>query len=208
MNNEVILTCSYCGNKTPHVIKTEISSSEKIYDFNGESLGEMETYYYLTECKTCKGISLYGDWEASDDPGNLREAKLLYPAPRKLGEAIPKEIRKSYEEAKKIEKISPNAFAVLIRRSLELLCRDQKAKGNNLKEQIADLSERGLIPNTLVEMAETLRFMGNIGAHKIESNIDQTEISAIDDFLIAMLEYVYVAPHKIKKFKDSISKKK
>jgi len=137
----------------------------------------------------------------------FKKATLLYPAPRALGEAIPKEIRKSYEEARKVEKISPNAFAVLIRRSLELLCKDQKAKGNNLKEQIADLSERGIIPKPLVAMAETLRFIGNIGAHKIEVNIDLEETSAIDDFLVAMLEYVYVAPDKIKKLRDSISMK-
>jgi hypothetical protein len=161
----------------------------------------------LTECKTCNGISLFSDWEASGNPGDLQKASLLYPAPRELGEAIPKEIRKSYEEAKKVEKISPNAFAVLLRRSLELLCRDQKAKGKNLKEQIADLSKMGLIPNTIVEMAETLRFIGNIGAHEIEVDIDQGETSAIDDFLVAMLEYVYVAPNKITKLKDSISKK-
>jgi len=56
-------------------------------------------------------------------------------------------------------------------------------------------------------MAETLRFIGNIGAHEIEVDIDQTETRAIDDFLVAMLEYVYVAPNKIKNLKDSISKK-
>ena len=207
MNNEIILICSHCGNKTPHLIKTQISSHEEVYDSNGECLGEIKTYYYLTECKTCNGISLFSDWEASDNPGDLQKASQLYPPPRELGEAIPKEIRKSYEEARKVEKISANAFAVLIRRSLELLCRDQKAKGNNLKEQIADLSERGIIPNKLVEMAETLRFIGNIGAHEIEVDIDQTETRAIDDFLVAMLEYVYVAPNKIKNFKDTIAKK-
>jgi hypothetical protein len=207
MNDEIILICSHCGNKAPHVMKTQISSREVVFDMNSEPLGEIENYFYLTECKTCNGICLYSDWEASDNPGDLQKASLLYPAPRALGEAIPKEIRKSYEEARKVEKISPNAFAVLIRRSLELLCKDQKAKGNNLKEQIADLSAKGIIPTTLVEMAETLRFIGNIGAHKIEVDIDLEETSAIDDFLVAMLEYVYVAPNKIKKLRESISKK-
>jgi hypothetical protein len=207
MNNELILICSHCGNRTPHVIKTQTSSCEEVFDINREFMGEIDNYYYLTECKTCNGICLFSDWEASDNPGDLQKATLLYPAPRALGEAIPKEIRKSYEEARKVEKISPNAFAVLIRRSLELLCKDQKAKGNNLKEQIADLSERGIIPKPLVAMAETLRFIGNIGAHKIEVNIDLEETSAIDDFLVAMLEYVYVAPDKIKKLRDSISMK-
>src|SRR4030043_1210772 len=121
MNNEIILICSHCGNRTPHVIKTQTSSREEVFDINSEPLGEIENYYYLTECKTCNGICLFSDWEASDNPGDLQKATLLYPTPRALGEAIPKEIRKSYEEARKVEKISPNAFAVLIRRSLELL---------------------------------------------------------------------------------------
>jgi hypothetical protein len=207
MNNESIVTCPHCGNKTLHVIKVQTSSSEELYDTHGEFVGEIDNYYYLTECKTCKGICLFTDWAASTNPGNLAEATLLYPSKRKLWETIPSEINKSYEEAKKVEKISPNAFAVLIRRSLELLCRDQKAKGSNLKEQIADLSFKGIIPNTLVEMADTLRFMGNIGAHEIEFDFDESEIQAIDDFLVAMLEFVYVAPNKIKNLRDSISKK-
>lgn len=207
MSSESIITCPHCGNKTPHVIKTHTSSSEKVYDTHGEFMGEFENYFYLTECKTCKDICLFTDWEASENPGDLAEATLLYPLKHKLGETIPSEISKSYEEAKKVEKISPNAFAVLIRRSLELLCRDQKAKGNNLKEQIADLSAKGIIPNTLVEMADTLRFIGNIGAHEIEFDFDKSEIHAIDDFLVAMLEFVYVAPNKIKNLRDSISKK-
>ena len=96
MNNELILICSHCGNRTPHVIKTQTSSREEVFDINNEPLGEIENYYYLTECKTCNGICLFSDWEASDNPGDLQKASLLYPAPRALGEAIPKEIREKF----------------------------------------------------------------------------------------------------------------
>ena len=207
MSNESIATCPHCGNKTSHVVTSQTSSREKVYDTNGEFIGEFDNYFYLTACKTCNEICLFSDWELSDNPGNLNEAVPFYPYKRKLAEAVPKEIRKSYEEAKKVEKISPNAFAVLTRRSLELLCKDQKAKGNNLKEQISDLSAKGNIPSTLIEMADTLRFLGNIGAHEIEFDFEKSETQAMDDFLVAMLEYVYVAPNKIRNLLDSISKK-
>jgi hypothetical protein len=143
----------------------------------------------------------------SDNPGELKTANLLYPHERKLDSAIPEIIKKSFEEAKRVERISPNAFAVLVRRSLELLCKDQNAKGTNLKNQISDLCSRGVIPETLMEMANTLRFLGNLGAHEIDFDFERQETQAMQDFLVAMLEYVYVAPGRIKSLQESIEKK-
>jgi hypothetical protein len=55
-------------------------------------------------------------------------------------------------------------------------------------------------------MADTLRFIGNISAHEMKISLEKLETKAMDDFLLAVLEYVYVAPNKIRKFKDSITK--
>jgi hypothetical protein len=207
MSDECILICPHCGNETPHTIKARVTSEADAYDSDGEFLFTYEDYYYLTCCGTCKGVSIYTDWEMSDKAGELKSANLLYPHEPKLDQTIPEIVKKSFEEARRVERISPNAFAVLIRRSLELLCKDQNAKGTNLKDQISDLSNRGVIPQTLMKMANTLRFVGNLGAHEIDFDFERQETQAMEDFLLAMLEYVYVAPSRIKSLEVSISKK-
>lgn len=204
---EHIVRCPHCGNETPHIVEAQTSSNEELFDSDGELMGGFENYFYLSRCATCKNISLFSDWELSTKPGSLKEATLLYPSKRKIDDIVPKAIKDSFEEAKKVEKISPNAFAILIRRSLELLCKDQKAKGGNLKEKINDISLKGIIPATLTEMAEALRFLGNLGAHDIEFNFEREETQAMEDFLVAMLEYVYVAPDRIRKLTESVNKK-
>jgi len=57
-------------------------------------------------------------------------------------------------------------------------------------------------------MGDTLRNLGNLGAHSSEYNFDYVEIEAMKDFIIAMLEFVYVAPAKIEELRKSIEKKK
>jgi hypothetical protein len=204
---EHIVRCPHCGNEVPHTVEAQSSANEELFANDGDSVGVFESFYYLARCTTCKNISLFSDWDFDEAPGDLKRAALLYPSKKRLDNVVPKAIKDSFEEAKKVERVSPNAFAVLTRRSLELLCKDQKAKGGNLKEKIHDLSLRGIIPATLTEMAEALRFLGNLGAHDIEFDFEREETQAMEDFLVAMLEYVYVAPDRIKKLTDSVSKK-
>lgn len=138
----------------------------------------------------------------------MEHAHVFYPLIKRASKEIPKIISETYYEALKVEKISPIAFSILIRRTLELLCKDQNAGGNNLKLQLKNLADKNIIPNTLFEMGDTLRNLGNLGAHSSEYNFDYVEIEAMKDFIIAMLEFVYVAPAKIEELRKSIEKKK
>jgi hypothetical protein len=88
-----------------------------------------------------------------------------------------------------------------------LLCKDKSAVGNNLKDQIDDLAAKNIIPLTLSQMGHTLRTLGNIGAHASEYKLDITEVRAMRDFIVAMLEYVYVAPAKLENLRGSIKTK-
>ena len=53
----------------------------------------------------------------------------------------------------------------MVRRVLEELCKDQKAKGGNLKDRIAALARIMIIPTELLEAADHLRLLGNDAAH-------------------------------------------
>jgi hypothetical protein len=207
-SKELILECHHCGNKAGHHLLCQADSMSVTYSMdNPPETDTIDCTYYLTRCKTCNGISLYYDDELDEHPGYINEAYLCYPSIIRPSEEIPAVIRKTFNEALKVERISFDAFAILIRRALELLCKDKQASGRNLKEQIEDLARKNIIPITLSEMGHTLRTLGNLGAHGTDYTLDITEIRSMRDFMFAMLEYVYVAPAKLNKLKESIKKK-
>ncbi len=205
---DLILYCNHCGNTSGNILLCEAPSSSTAYSIEDSDEREsIECTYYLTRCKTCGGISLYYDCEYDEHPGYITEAFLCYPAIKELGEEIPIAITRTYYEALKAEKFSSDASAILIRRALELLCKDQQANGRNLKAQLDDLAHRNIIPNTLVKMGDALRILGNLSAHATDYKIDASEVYAMKDFLFAMLEYVYTAPTKIDKLQKSMAAK-
>lgn len=202
---EQLTTCPHCGNDTIHEILYSITTTDKAYSTNNpEDFIFFDISYYLTMCKTCLNISLFYDTEDDENQGELNDAYICYPKQKNLGNEIPESIMQNYREAIKIKNISSTAFAVMIRRGLEFLCKENSAKGQTLKKQLEDLGAKGIIPSTLAEMGNTLRFLGNIGAHATKYKIDRSEVQAMDDFFIAMLEYVYVGPAKLARLKESI----
>ena len=204
---EQTTTCQHCGNKTPQVFKFEITSIEDISLSDG-SIHPIKIYYFLVQCKTCEKVSLYSNWEVAADPYYLENALCLYPKIEKISSSVPDIIRQSYNEAKKVEKISPTAFVVLIGKSLECLCEDKKAEGNNLKNKLDDLAKKGIIPKTLLKMGHSVRLLRNIGAHPSDYDITPEEVKIISDFFVAVIEYVYVAPEKIKNLEEKLKRYK
>ena len=66
--------------------------------------------------------------------------------------------------------------------------------------------EKGEIPPVLAEMATILRLLGNVGAHLTEEPVKPPDTWVIDDFFRAVIEYVYVAPSRIKEISDGLKK--
>jgi hypothetical protein len=60
------------------------------------------------------------------------------------------------------------AAAIMVRKTLEELCADQKATGKNLKERIKALGTKVMLPKELLDGLDDLRLLGNDAAH-IES---------------------------------------
>jgi len=60
------------------------------------------------------------------------------------------------------------AAAIMVRKTLEELCRERGAKGSNLKERIRQLGSKVVLPKELLDGLDDLRLLGNDAAH-IES---------------------------------------
>ena len=82
----------------------------------------------------------------------------------------------------------------MVRKTLEELCRDRGAQGDNLKKRITNLGAKVVLPNELLEGLDDLRLLGNDAAH-IESQqfnqIGQEEIEIGIDFTKEVLKATY-----------------
>jgi hypothetical protein len=204
MEDHIIL-CRNCNNETVQDIISTVDSKGIWYSsVKPEETEEFDEHYVLTKCRTCKRISLYF---AINDINDVSEWSLCFPNFREFTDDVPQRVLKIYNEALRVELVSQTAYSILTRKVIELLCKDKGAKGKDLKSKLKSLVDRNIIPKPIYEMADSIRIIGNIGAHDEEVKLNMFEIQTIKDFIMALLEYVYVAPSKIKKLKESIERK-
>lgn len=82
----------------------------------------------------------------------------------------------------------------MVRKTLEELCLDRQATGNNLKERIRSLGGKVVLPQELLDGLDDLRLLGNDAAH-IESQefnkVGQEEVEIGIEFTKEVLKAVY-----------------
>ena len=115
-------------------------------------------------------------------------------------EYIPEPIRRDYEEASLILERSPKAAATLLRRCLQGMIHDfWEIKEKNLNAEITRL--KGKVSPTLWQAMDSLRKIGNIGAH-MESDvnliidIEPDEAKKLLRLIEMLFEKWYVERHK------------
>lgn len=108
---------------------------------------------------------------------------------------LPKPVQNALEEAIKCHALRCfTASAIMVRKTLEELCADMKAEGGNLKERIASLGTKVILPKELLEGLDALRLLGNDAAHigsKTYEAIGPEEVEVGIDFTKEVLKAVY-----------------
>jgi hypothetical protein len=207
--------CSHCGNTAPQRVSYERRYLADYTEENGEIIPLLWGHNFIAICGTCDRILLYADEEYSheDDPQyniikSFVKSKQVWPQSKISNlHSLPKKILDIYEEALKIKLISPNAFVVQIRKALEAICIDQGLLGREtLHQKIKKLTENGRLPQLLSEVTDIIKVIGNAGAHALGFPIYKSHVSVIDDFFKIVLEYLYITPSKLLKFKNESSK--
>ena len=206
VNPPDLARCPHCGNITSHQCTHREDYSvliEQYDDYNG--LWD-ECWWAILKCTTCGKLSLYhDDW---DNERKRWKASLAYPIPQSAPPEVPTFIRDTFDEAISIFQKAPSLAAVGIRKCLEGIANDQRAEGRTLGQRIKYLSDRGVIPQTLIEMMDISRGIGNIGAHYSKSTVTLDEIRTLIEFTLAIFEYIYVAPSKIEIVRRSLETKR
>lgn len=109
---------------------------------------------------------------------------------------IPLGIRQDYEEACAIVKLSPKASATLSRRCLQGMIHDfWDIKEKNLNAEITSLKDK--VPADLWSSLDSLRQLGNIGAHmekdtNVIIDIDSNEADALIQLIELLMKEWYI----------------
>jgi len=97
------------------------------------------------------------------------------------------------------------ASAIMIRKTLEEICKDKDATGENLYARIETLGSIIVIPVELLKGMNDLRLLGNDAVH-VESNtfaqINKEEIEVSIEFTKEILKAVYQYEHLLSRLKN------
>jgi len=199
MTNEKKFTgrtkCGHCQNEGPMEIFADYSTVRDYYDGASDTTWEAGTIWQLCKCPACDLPTLQSyDWHSGYMDGSDIEYRLLYPLAEGIPRGLPSKIDAGYRAALKVRNIDANAYGVLLGRVLELVGEDRKAEGKNLSEKLKNLARKNEIPEKLVDVANGIRRLRNIGAHAILGELTPAELPVLDGLTRAILEYVYSAP--------------
>ena len=207
-----VLECCYCGNKAPHTLRSAYEHP-MFFDQVDENKW-FETYTWLSySCETCGGLSTFGEFfEYWEDVAALERAKIHPRGPALLSpphtlepsQPIPEKVLQLYREVWPLKHRAPSAFVGQVRRLLEFICVDQKAHGKDLFAKLQDLSQKGVFPGYFSNITDLLRKVGNMGAHAAEDELNIWDAELIDDFFRSIVEYVYIAPARIRRMESRL----
>lgn len=168
---------------------------------------EHGTIYELLKCPACKEVLLRSYfWHDMMDSEDEVTFKLLYPFDVRIPLGLPETIEKAYRASLKVKTIDANAYGVLVRRVLEMVCSDRDATGRTLNDKLKDLASKSEIPTKLVDVADKLRAFGNVGAHAELGDLTTEEVPIVEDLCRAILDYIYTAPYLAQRAEKSLSK--
>lgn len=198
---QMITRCGWCGAKTA---LTEISRHEAKRAHHPDGVEEA-IWWILYQCVSCEEPTLCTAWYLSGVQES--EPRVIFPSDTTDDSALPLPVRKAWVAALAVRHVEPNAFAVLVRRTLETICHVEGAAGRTLIQKLTVLAESDRIPGVLAEIANSLREIGNLGAHA--SAVDEVrpaDVPLIYDFADAIIEYLYRAPAKVEAVKARLGK--
>lgn len=185
------IECSFCGEKgnysTEHHAEKKKPNGSKKLNFDTLKCGSCSSYVMVL-------------WSAGDSLHNYKVLPWPLNKVSKYPEHWPEAVGRYWIQSKRnIKDENWDAAALMARSSLQVALREQNAVGNNLKQEIDDLAEKGILPKIMQVWAHNVRELGNDSAHP---KPDQPATLAQDakdivSFMDYLFEYLYTLPKKI-----------
>ena len=198
--------CPHCNHRAPlrlALVQNFVTVMEDEY----LPRSEVDGTYWLAVCEVCSRVILYCGFGSTEDVETWDDSCRIWPPVGTLDRSVPETIRQIYAEAIAIKNAAPNAFAVQVRKALEALCRERGVAAGPLAKQLRQLVDQGHLPGVLAEASDLLRLVGNIGAHAGNEQVQTDQVDAIDHFFRTVVEYVYVAPDKLRRLREQLDER-
>ena len=202
--NDSSWTCPYC-NRVATITKENVSTATHAFEKNNKhGLVGLRTWVTVCPNGQCKEFTIWaGLFPAKYDPNlslvepaletwNLRPLSSARPFP----DYIPAPILDDYKEACLIRDLSPKAAATLARRCLQGMIRDFWGISKpRLVDEVAEL--KGKVDNTTWSAIDSVRSIGNIGAHmekdiSVIIEVEPNEAALLLRLIEVLLEEWYV----------------
>jgi hypothetical protein len=193
------ITCGFCN---------EQGNFEKTHHSERKNTAGKKLNYDIYKCTNCGNLTMIF-WSVAIDSGSrgMHDFKCV-PWPRQTTSFPghwPEDVGRNWLQARRsLESKNWDAAALMARSAVQLVMRYQKAKGNNLKDEIDDLANKGILPPVMKEWSHEVRVLGNENAHPKPGDKGTTQKDATDavEFLAQLLVLIYNLPYEIEQYRE------
>jgi hypothetical protein len=117
--------------------------------------------------------------------------------------SIPRELRRELSEARSCYNAKAHTAAVvMVRRTLEGVCALHGVNQRNLHSALQEMATKDLLDGRLLKWADSLRVLGNEGAHYTGSSVRREDASDALALAEAVLHYLYALTAKFEEFEQ------
>ena len=147
--------CAHCGNHTPMEIHTRM---ENIREFEHRGVDWREGFIHeVTKCPACgeymfRRIRFHDGREPDHGVVGI---EVLFPSEPRIPIGLPDKVELAFRAALRVHSIDTNAYAVLLGRVVDEVCRDRNASGDSMFDRLQNLADRNEIPGKLAEVLVT-----------------------------------------------------
>ena len=192
------------------------SRFDRLFPYGNNKFNDENGFHYIDQCQECNGIvysicnvDLYAPMVKTAANagvvliGETPSEIFSYPFVKMNPPiSISDSFEKSFVEGVKCLNVSaPFASVVMFRKCLQIIAEDKGATGGTLKIKLESLSLSGTLTSTLESISTIIREVGNDGAHPNEFEPSIDDAKDILDFLLLLLDQIYILPEKAEKLR-------
>jgi hypothetical protein len=211
MKNNDVLFCSHCGNAGILSFITYIDTPYQHGSFGNMILDASINYkrWLLFQCPVCKNPTIISEYiSANGQPIICPEIAYEFPTTNVHFDGVPENISTAFDSAIKTKGIDRAICILSLRRTLEMICKEKGALGKDLKEKIADLISKKILPEMMTDACWIVRQSGNDAAHADDTVFTEREVDEIIEYVSTVINYLYSMPVRIARLKHQIEERK
>lgn len=198
----VMITCAHCAARA-RLIPIHSAAVRST-----DTLGATNTdYHYLCQCENCSDVTYVKFWEVDFDPDWAFRYETHYPlVSDPISVDLPPTVTAPFYEAGRCLNVGAAlATVVMCRRTIEAVLSDKGApKGRALSQSIKTLTKDHILHESMGNLADLVRLVGNIGAHHSDQEIDLAQARQTYALTKGLLDALYITPKHVAAIKERL----